>query len=116
MKLAWFGLSVSAAFFLLGLISGMLLHRGDVLFLILSGILSASISMVGFDIPPPTRKLGVLLLLMGSLVVAGGVLMAISGHVYVLFIAAAPAFGLVIFGWRQALSAGAKPGNERKSS
>ena len=110
MNLTWFGLVVSAVFFLLALASAMLLHRGDVLFMILSGILSASISVVGFDFPPPARTLAVLFLLMGGLVFAGGVLMAVSGHAYVPYIAAAPASGLVVFGWRQAFSAGDETG------
>jgi hypothetical protein len=71
--------------------------------MILSGLLIVSFTIIGFDVPTPRKKLAVSSLLIGCLVLLAGVLMAISGHPYILFIIAVPALGLVFFGLRQLL-------------
>lgn len=107
MKLHWFGLILGITFYILALIPGVLPHRVDIIFMILSGLLIVSFTIIGFDIPTPRKKLAILSLLIGCLVFLAGVLMTISGHPYILFIVAVPSVGLVFFGLRQLL-------NERK--
>lgn len=103
MKWHWIGLITGVLFYILALIPGMLPHRVDILFMILSGMLIASYSFMGFDVPSPRKKLAVSSLMIGSLVLLSGVLMAIVGHAYILFIVAVPSLGFVFFGLRYLL-------------
>jgi hypothetical protein len=103
MKMHWIGLIAGALFYIFALIPGVLPHRVDVVFMILSGLLIASFSFIGFDVPFPRKKLAVSLLMIGGMILLGGILIAIIGHPYILFIITVPALGLVIFGLRQLL-------------
>ena len=95
MKLHWLGLILGITFYLLVLIPGVLPHHVDMMFMILSGMLIVSFTIIGFDVPTPRKKLAVSSLLIGCLVFLAGVLMAISGHPYILFVVAVPSLGLV---------------------
>jgi hypothetical protein len=103
MKLHWLGLIGGVFFYILALLPGVLPHRADIVFMIFSGLLIASFTFIGFDIPSPRKKLAILSLTIGSLVLIGAALMAITGHPYILFIIAVPTLGLVFFGLRQLL-------------
>lgn len=100
MKWHWFGLIAGVLLYILALIPGLPPHRADVLFMILSGMLVASISILGFDTPHPSRKLGLMLVAIGALLFLGSALMAAFEHPYVLFIIAVPSLGLALFGVR----------------
>ena len=95
MKLHWLGIILGITFYILALIPGVLPHRVDMTFMILSGLLIVSFTIIGFDIPTPRKKLAVSSLLIGCLILLAGVLMAISGHPYILFIVAVPSLGFI---------------------
>lgn len=100
MKWHWFGLVAGALLYILALIPGFSPHRADVLFMILSGMLIASISVLGFDTPYQYKRLGRFLVVIGCLLFLGSALMSIFQHPYILFVMAVPSIGLVLFGVR----------------
>ena len=53
MKLHWLGLIGGVFFYILALLPGVLPHRADIVFMIFSGLLIASFTFIGFDIPSP---------------------------------------------------------------
>lgn len=104
MKLHWLGLILGVTFYVLAFIPGVPPHRMDMAFMILSGLLIASFTIIGFDIPTPRKKIAVLSLLVGCLVLLAGVLLAISGHPYILFIIAVPSLGFVFLALKHLLA------------
>jgi len=100
MKWHWFGMIVGALLYILALIPGFPPHRADIVFMTLSGMLVASVSVLGFDLPYPHKKLGIALLTFGCVLFLGSVLMIIFDHPYILFVTLIPSLALVLFGLR----------------
>jgi hypothetical protein len=100
MKPQWILLILGAGLYVLALFPGAIPHRADMQVMIISGMLIASVSILGFDHPYPHKKMGVALLTIGCVLFLSGVLMAIFKHPYILFVTIVPSLGLVLFGIR----------------
>jgi hypothetical protein len=100
MKWHWSLLSAGLVLYLLVLIPGLLPHSIDVVVTILSGVSMASIAIFGFDSIHVDRRLAVLMLILGLIMLGMGFSLARQGHVYLLLLLSVPAIWLAIFGAR----------------
>ena len=98
MKPQWIILILGFGLYVFALIPGILPHRMDVLAMIISGMLIGSLATIGFDLPFHPKKVGRIFLVIGVLVFLAGIVMALFGHVYYLFIVAVPSLGLALLG------------------
>ena len=89
--------------YLLVLIPGILPHSIDVAVTILSGVSMASVAIFGFDSIHVDRRLAVLMLILGLIMLSVAISLARQGHVYLLLLLSVPAIGLGIFGARNLL-------------
>jgi hypothetical protein len=105
MKLHWLGLIAGGLVVGLALVPGLLPHNVDVGMVLLSGMLLASYSILGFDLPFPRKQVAILTFVLGSLILICGVLMVLAGHTIVLYIVGFPSLGLILFGLREVLEA-----------
>ena len=103
MKWHWSLLSAGLVLYLLVLIPGILPHSIDVAFTILSGVSMASVAIFGFDSIHVDRRLAVLMLILGLIMLSVAISLARQGHVYLLLLLSVPAIGLGIFGARNLL-------------
>ncbi len=100
MKWHWSLLSAGLVLYLLVLIPGILPHSIDVVVTILSGVSMASVAIFGFDSIHVDRRLAVLMLILGLIMLSVGISLARQGHDYLLLLLSVPAIGLGIFGAR----------------
>ena len=103
MKWHWSLLSAGLVLYLLVLIPGILPHSIDVAVTILSGVSMASVAIFGFDSIHVDRRLAVLMLILGLIMLSVAISLARQGHVYLLLLLSVPAIGLGIFGARNLL-------------
>ena len=100
MKWHWSLLTAGFALYLLVLIPGILPHSIDVAVTILSGVSMASVAIFGFDSIHVDRRLAILMIILGLIMLSVGISLARQGHVYILLLLSVPAIGLGIFGVR----------------
>lgn len=101
MKPQWTVFFLGVGLYIFALFPGILPHRLDVIAMIISGILIGSLAIIGFDIPFHPKKVGRIFLVSGILVFLAGIVMALSGHAYYLFIVAVPSLGAALLGFRE---------------
>ena len=101
MKPQWIILILGFGLYVFALIPGVLPHRMDVLAMIISGMLIGSLAIIGFDLPFHPKKVGRIFLVIGVLVFLAGIVMALFGHGYFVFIIAVPSLGLALLGFRE---------------
>ena len=100
MKWHWSLLTAGFILYALVLIPGILPHSIDVAVTILSGVSMASVAIFGFDAIHVDRRLAVLMLILGLVMLSVGILLARQGHVDLLLLLSVPALGLGVFGAR----------------
>ena len=83
------------------LIPGILPHSIDVAVTILSGVSMASVAIFGFDSIHVDRRLAILMIILGLIMLSVGISLARQDHGYILLLLAVPALGLGIFGARK---------------
>lgn len=101
MKWHWSLLTAGFALYILVLIPGILPHSIDVAVTILSGVSMASVAIFGFDSIHVDRRLAILMIILGLIMLSVGISLAWQGHLYILLLLAAPVIGLGIFGARK---------------
>ncbi len=100
MKWHWSVLTAGFALYMLVFIPGILPHPIDVAVTILSGVSMASVAIFGFDSIHVDRRLAVLMLILGLVMLSVGISLARQGHVHLLLLLSVPAIGLGIIGAR----------------
>ncbi|GAB4455176.1 MAG: hypothetical protein HRF47_08180 [Chloroflexota bacterium] len=100
-KWHWIVLLVGFGLYVLVPIPGILPHSVDVVVMILSGISLLSVAIFGFDTVHVEGGLAISMVTLSLLMLIAGIVLAWQGHGYILFLLAAPALGLGMFGARK---------------
>ena len=94
MKWHRFLLLVGFGLYLLGLAPGVLPDKIDVIATIVSGLTIASLAIFGFDHFHVGIRLAILMIMVGTIAIIAGILLAREGHPYLLPLISIPAIGL----------------------
>ena len=98
MKPQWVILLLGFGLYAFALIPGLLPHRLDIIAMVISGMLLGSLVIIGFDLPYHPKQVGRIFLTIGALLLLAGIMMALFGHPYYLFVIAVPSLGAALLG------------------